>query len=56
MRDILISTPSVVLAITGFLACLLLVLLDRRAEAKQRDRRQRLREELERREERRTLR
>ena len=46
MREILISTPSVVLAITGFAVCLLLVLLDKRAEARQRERQQRLQEEL----------
>ena len=48
MREILTSTPSVVVAITGFVVCLVLVLLDRWAEVKQRDRQQRLREELER--------
>ena len=46
MREILTSTPSVVLAITGFVVCLVLVLLDRRAEARQRERQQRLQEEL----------
>ena len=46
MREILTSTPSVVVAITGFVVCLALVLLDRRAEARQRERQQRLQEEL----------
>lgn len=54
MREIITSTPSVVVAITGFVVCLVLVLLDRRAEAQQRERQQRLREELRRREARRT--
>ena len=46
MREIITSTPSVAVAITGFVVCLVLVLLDKRAEARQRERQQRLQEEL----------